>query len=521
MLKVKPFVLIILVLIVLSVLFPFIGQSSVKKSTGDQRLDRINIELGAQLSKEEMPAVGFLHDLHTQAVDGKCTVCHIEKEDGVVFKFKRTDETASMDFYHNNCISCHLEKKAAKEKAGPAAEECRVCHTGAKPKAGSWTKINFDKSLHFVHTSTKEIKSKDAAGNDNCSACHHKYNEKSKEIFYVMGEEESCGYCHKSETQNNISPIRQASHGACVKCHQTLKNKNVGAGPLTCEGCHDKAQQQKITKISDIPRLKRNQPDEVASTGWKTGAQDTKNFMDGVAFNHKGHETRTQSCKVCHHESLKKCKDCHTPEGGDKKGGFISLANAMHTLQSDRSCVGCHKDLTTNSDCAGCHFQAPVRKSGSQSCKVCHNLAKSDLKSMDGKAVAKKALTARSQGYKRVTQDKIPEKIVIDILSREYQPGNFPHAKIIQAITERVEKSNMARAFHTDQAGLCMGCHHNSPKTLEPPKCASCHSKNGPGPDGRPGLKGAYHGQCITCHQKMDVKSVAATDCAKCHEKKK
>jgi len=520
MLKVKPFQLIILAVIVVSILFPFIGQSSIEKSNDDKRSDQINIELKDLMAKNEMPAVSFLHDLHTRAVEGKCTACHSENENGVVFKFKRTSEKASMDLYHEGCITCHVEKKAAKEKTGPGAAECRTCHTADK-KASSWTKISFDKSLHFVHESAKLIKGKNNSTNDNCSACHHKYNEKTKKIFYTKGEEESCGYCHKSKTRDDIRPIRQASHDACVKCHQTLLSKNADAGPVTCNGCHDKNEQQKIKKVSDIPRLKRNQPDEVAITGWKTDTQITKNYMDGVPFNHKGHETRTQSCKVCHHETLKKCNECHTVEGGVEKGGFVSLGQAMHNPGSNRSCIGCHKTETKNSDCSGCHSQTPVTKDNSESCKTCHTLKQAQLKSMDPKIAAKKALADLSGDYKPVKVDKIPETVVIDVLANEYMPSSLPHGQMVRAIFARVEKSNMAKVFHTDQAGLCMGCHHNSPKTLEPPKCGSCHSKKGPGTDGRPGLKGAYHGQCITCHQKMEVKTIAATDCVKCHEKKK
>lgn len=519
--KVKPFQLIILAMIVLSILFPLIGQSSNKKSNDDKRLDHINIQLGAELSKNEMPAVGFLHDLHTQAVDGKCTTCHLEEEGGFVFEFKRTTEKASMELYHDECIACHVEKKASNGKTGPLTADCRSCHVTKKPIGSSWEKINFDKSLHFIHENSGRIKGQDIASKDNCSVCHHKYNEKTKEIFYIKGEEESCGYCHKPEKQDSIRPIREASHDACVKCHQTLKSKNTDAGPVTCNGCHDKKEQQKIKKVSDIPRLKRNQPDEVAITGWEIGSKSTKNYMNGVAFNHKVHETRTESCKACHHETLKKCNDCHKTDGGDLKGGFVSLSQAMHNLDNTRSCVGCHKEFTKSSDCAGCHFQAPIKKDNSESCKTCHNLQQTQLKSMDPVAVAKMALTDLSESYKPVKEDKIPEKIVIDVLANEYKPSQFPHRKMVQAIFLRVEKSNMAKVFHNDQAGLCMGCHHNSPKTLDPPKCASCHSKKGPDSDGRPGLKGAYHGQCITCHQKMEVKSIAATDCAKCHEEKK
>ena len=523
--KIKPFQLIIFAIIVLFFLFPFIGQTTIKKSDDDKRVDHITIQLGAELSKEEMPTVGFLHDLHTQAVEGKCATCHIEKEGSFVFEFKRTTEKASMELYHDECIACHVEKKASSEKAGPLTADCRSCHVAKEPIESSWTKLNFDKSLHFVHENSDRIKTKDTANKGNCSACHHKYNEKTKEIFYLKGEEESCAYCHKSEKQDNIKPIRQASHNACVTCHQTLKSEKTEAGPVTCNGCHDKKEQLKIKKRTDIPRLKRNQPDEVAMTGWQIGGEGTKNYMKGVAFNHKGHETRAESCKVCHHETLKKCNDCHKTDGGDSKGGFVSLEQAMHNPGSDRSCMGCHKTLTKNSDCAGCHFQLPAKKDNSDSCQICHNLPQAQLEIMDSKEVARKALTDLSKEYNRVEEDKIPETVVIDVLANEYMPSQFPHRKMVQAISLRVEKSNMAKVFHTDQAGLCMGCHHNSPKTPEPPKCASCHSKKGPaigeGLDGRPGLKGAYHGQCITCHQKMDVKSVAATDCVKCHEKKK
>jgi len=521
MLKVKPFQLIILTMSALFILVPLIGQASTEKTNDNKRPDRINIQLGAELGKNEMPAVDFLHDLHTQALDGKCTACHNEKEGGLVFKFKRIDEKPSMNFYHDECIACHVDKKASNEKAGPVSDECRSCHVSGKSESSSWEKINFDKSLHFIHESSAQIMDKDISIKDNCSVCHHKYNEKTKETFYTKGEEESCVYCHKPVKQDDIRPIRQASHDACVKCHQTLKNKKFSAGPITCKGCHDATEQEKIKKVLDIPRLKRNQPDEVAIAGWKIGSQTEKNYMKAVAFDHRSHEAAAQSCKDCHHETLKKCDQCHDVQGGESKGGFVSLGQVMHKQDSTRSCIGCHKELTKNSDCAGCHFQAPAEKGDSDSCKTCHRLDPKQVESMEPAKAAKMAIADLSTNYKPVPLDKIPENMVIDVLSKEYKPSSFPHGKMVQAIFLRVEQSDMAKVFHGDQAGLCAGCHHNSPKTLEPPRCVSCHSKTGPGVDGRPGLKGAYHGQCITCHQKMDVQSVAATDCVKCHEKKK
>ena len=84
----------------------------------------------------------------------------------------------------------------------------------------------------------------------------------------------------------------------------------------------------------------------------------------------------------------------------------------------------------------------------------------------------------------------------------------------------------MAMRFHRNELTLCQGCHHNTPATLTPPKCAACHSDTREivtrvAGDGRPGLKGAYHGQCIGCHQKMGIKEPAATDCIRCHKERK
>ncbi|MFH2093747.1 MAG: sulfate respiration complex hexadecaheme cytochrome HmcA [Pseudomonadota bacterium] len=525
--KVKSLKLIILAMIVLSVLFPFVVQSSMENNKIDnKRSDRIIIQLEAELSKDEMPAVGFSHDLHTRAVDGKCAACHVEKEGVFAFKFKRTQELASMDLYHQGCIACHEEKKSAKENFGPLADECRSCHIEKQTVEkqtidSSWKAIDFNRSLHYIHEKTKEIKGTDTADSSNCSACHHKYNEKTKEIFVAKGEEESCSYCHASETKDNIRSLRDASHDSCVKCHQTLKDKEIAAGPVSCEGCHDAVKQSQIKTVADVPRLKRNQPDQVAIMGWKKGSKETTAFMDAVAFDHKFHETATQSCKTCHHQTLKKCNDCHGTDGGGLNGGFVSLGQAMHNADSSKSCVGCHQQATKNIDCAGCHSMvASDKKQSPESCKKCHTLTPGELDGSDAQMAARGVITKRTSEYKTVLANKIPEKVEIDILSKEYKAAIFPHKKVVDAIAARVEKNLMAKVFHTDQAALCMGCHHNGPKTLEPPKCASCHSRNGSGAEGMPGLKGAYHGQCIGCHQKMEVASVIATDCVKCHEAK-
>lgn len=518
--KVKSFKLIVLAMIVLFILCPLTGITSTGKVLEKSGPDRIVIQLETESGKNEMPGVGFLHDLHTRAVGDDCTLCHDEDKGIVVFRFKRTVKPATMELYHKECVACHADKKAAKEAFGPLTAECRSCHVQGEPESTSWKELKFDRSLHFKHEKASVIKPKTAKEKDNCSRCHHQYNEKTKDIFFTPGQEEACSYCHKAVEKDDIRSNRQASHDSCVSCHLTLKSKKVSAGPVLCAGCHDAANQQKIKTVKDVPRLKRNQPDVVAITGWKSGAKPDNAFMDPVAFNHKFHEAKTDSCKACHHQTLKKCKDCHSIDGGDIKGGFVSLEKAMHDTKSTQSCVGCHKKATAADDCAGCHFMTPATAS-KQSCTTCHSLTPGQLSKMEPVKAAEQALKKLDTRYKVVPTDKIPEEVTIGLLSKEYAPSVFPHRKVVQAIIGKVEKNEMAKSFHVDQAGLCMGCHHNSPKSLEPPKCASCHNKLGPGMDGRSGLKGAYHGQCITCHQKMKVESVLATDCVKCHELKK
>ncbi len=518
--KVKSFRLVILTAIASSILFPFIGQSSTKNG-GEKRPDMVLIELGSELSKNEMPGVAFLHDLHTQALEGKCLLCHQETKDGVVFTFNRTDQDPSMEIYHEGCISCHREKKSSSQSTGPMADQCGSCHIKEPVRTSSRMEMDFHRSLHFIHEQSKEIKARDTRQEENCSACHHREDEKTKQLVFPKGEEASCFYCHESGEKDGVRAMRNAAHDSCVKCHQSLKAKALSAGPVECAGCHDKAEQAKIEKQKEIPRLKRNQPDQVLLTRASPdpGAK-AQGFMPAVAFDHRAHEAAQLSCKACHHQTLKKCSECHDVKGSEEKGGGVSLARAMHERQNAQSCIGCHETFTKGSDCAGCHAQMPVKKQDPRSCETCHSIPLEQVTQALPDELVKGELAGRASSYTLVPREKIPEVVVIDALVDEYKASQFPHGKVVRAIMERAEKSPMAKTFHKDQAGLCMGCHHNGPKTLEPPKCGSCHSKNGPALDGRPGLKGAFHGQCITCHQDMKVTHVAATDCVKCHEKK-
>ena len=63
----------------------------------------------------------------------------------------------------------------------------------------------------------------------------------------------------------------------------------------------------------------------------------------------------------------------------------------------------------------------------------------------------------------------------------------------------------------------CDACHHYTPANTEHPTCKSCHPVDIIHEDiSQPGLKGAYHRQCLSCHSEWDHD----TKCEICHEKK-
>jgi hypothetical protein len=65
----------------------------------------------------------------------------------------------------------------------------------------------------------------------------------------------------------------------------------------------------------------------------------------------------------------------------------------------------------------------------------------------------------------------------------------------------------------SDMSGGCAICHHNNPEGDILP-CADCHSAETKRTDlSKPGLKGAYHRQCLSCHREWSH----TTDCSICH----
>jgi len=479
------------------------------------RTDLITIDAMVRFGDLERPPVTFLHDLHTTALEKQakdCSTCHLTSENRMVLQFKHIGKDIGkkdlMNLYHEECIGCHKATKKVRFKTGPV--ECGGCHT-KKRISSSRQPMQFDKSLHFRHSMTQDNK---------CEKCHHDYNKITKKLFYEKGNESSCRYCHLRQTHANREAMSRVSHLSCIYCHKKTTERDKKSGPVKCRGCHDWKYQEKIEKVIDAQRIDRKQPDAIFV---KNESSNESGRMDRVPFDHKTHENSSDRCVDCHHKNLSSCNSCHTLNGKEE-GDWVKLFQTMHQPNNKRSCLGCHFACQKAEECQGCHsFLEKSRKQDDKSCRQCHRkISLKDQKTMTLKSdqtIALKILSERSPIRETVFREDIPEKIVFNKRSDTYKVFEMPHRKIVFSLMEKIKNNNLAAFFHREKGTICKGCHHNSPVSLKPPKCGSCHGK--PFNDKekfRPGLKGAYHIQCMECHHNMGIEGL--NGCTECHKEK-
>lgn len=515
----------VLVILIVSICLTCSGNYGAKgpaESEMQQRSDIIRIDAMQVFGKLERPAVTFLHQKHSETVAKKnkdCTACHLTQKDRLVFKYMRLEDStqqAVMDVYHTNCVACHQQTAAANEKSGPVV--CGECHQERADLVSVWQPIGMDKSLHYRHSK---------AQNEKCERCHHQYDEVTKKLFYAKGQEGTCRYCHQDVTAENRISLQQASHLECINCHRQTLAKFDDAGPITCGGCHDPAQQKLIERLKVVPRMKRNQPDTVFVRTSKSGIKDPQQAtrMKMVPFNHQSHEEYNDTCRVCHHANLNACVQCHTLQG-TKEGKYVTLEASMHRLNVNMSCSGCHEINQRAPECAGCHVSiAKTRQQDPSACQACHmadvvQIAES-LQQTDEKELAAMYLAAREPLTDMYAVSDIPENVEIKALKDQYEPVKLPHRKIIKTLSNNIKNSKLVAYFHADKNTLCQACHHYSPAAQKPPACASCHGRPFDERDpSKPGLMAAYHRQCMDCHDAMGLEKPVATNCVACHPKK-
>ncbi len=504
----------------------------------------------------ERPPVYFAHDKHTKALkDEGCGDCHPEnkKKKGrfILTSLKGINtksKSALMDSYHKLCIGCH-EKRAGEgktyggnacgdchvqrkfhkvERAGidkdyynsmladPYHKDCVSCHKDEQkqPKEAEgldWKgfyiktteikKANLPKPFFGYYLHNKHDKKME----EKCENCHHIYDKKAKKVIYKKHTESSCRDCHKTEDtivdKELVRSNRKAMHGDCINCHMIRLGKNEDAGPVKCGECHRSWEKKSIAEIAKVPR-----PDRKQKKNYLITVKDAR--MKKVLFNHKLHEQNTLSCRSCHHDTLAACRNCHTVKGDEKKGKGITLAEAYHSTTSTWSCVGCHESAKAEDKCAGCHNSIKGGLTDS-SCLVCHSGA-TRTKGIIGKPAS-------------LFPSDLKKELKINVLEKDYKETIFPHLKIANKLTEISNKSELAKVFHRDKATMCNGCHHYSPIQTgkKTPLCSTCHTKKRKqSVEDKPSLLGAYHRQCLGCHNEMKIKT-EKPGCEGCHEKKK
>lgn len=520
----------------------------------------------------ERPAVAFDHDRHTSALKQAkmedCGICHTLRKGGTststpgvrVFDFPKapvdwTDKTSVMYGFHEACVGCHDQLASEGKKTGPRIGLCGSCHVRrpfVERATWKWSPI-FDYKRHHRHQAAVEKLVDPAAYNiagkveliepsegadQRCYLCHHQYNPQETGLLYKKDTANACGACHKEKTEKNVRSMKTASHAACIGCHvkamEEVKSRAAAQGradlsedekkrfgPFECKGCHGERKELTPEEIRAIPRLVRGQKDvmdlaltdqEPAGLRQPSDAPPPKIIgrMKTVGFNHKAHEPRAQFCSTCHHRSLEKCGNCHTVQGDPAKGGGVSFWRAFHKVDGSQSCAGCHASAKEAVKCAGCH-QVSRASLPQASCPVCHRGPVNGV-----------PIDAPAQALV-FDKEKVPEKLEIKALEKEFKPAALPHQKIVARLTTISNENSLARVFHAgmgDQT-LCSGCHHASEPSAaqekKVPACTSCHGAPfQPGNLGKPGILGAYHRQCIGCHDAMQQKP-AALECVKCH----
>jgi hypothetical protein len=198
----------------------------------------------------------------------------------------------------------------------------------------------------------------------------------------------------------------------------------------------------------------------------------------------------------------------------------------MHQRKANESCMGCHNAAKAQTNCAGCHARMNPARKDERSCQTCHIKTDTQSKSAplpaDQEPVLAKSLldlrTPVKAPFTAAMITDIPEKLSIKTLSNQYEPVEFPHRKIVQTLLNNIGENKLAEYFHTSQMALCQGCHHNSPISVKPPKCQSCHNKPFNEAKDVPGLLGAYHQQCMGCHKAMHIEKPMG--CTECHKEK-
>ena len=450
---------------------------------------------------------------------------------------------------HEVCMKCHASLAEQKQPHGPV--DCATCHDKARfealprfeaspsimtmdrptgvvlsdkvtppqvplapiyPKGPKWTTampaVPFDHSLHERAL--------------NCVDCHH------------TSVKQSCITCHtpNGDPKGKNIPLAQAMHSvtsknSCVNCHTSLTT----AAP-ECAGCHT--------------------PRPVSKSG------------NNCAFCHRAAPGVQGTMGLMLPSNLPTSRPA-TPEASAANGSVALQTPALPQTLPSPSAQAAQQDAKLASSAILLPVEASVKAAAKQAADSEALLAPSAIllpppdktaakPDPAANAAAAKALqpagpasnapsasgVPASEGAQPAADvseapklgpvaDGLPDKVRIELMSKEFRPVDFAHAQHLQKLHAAIgRKAAGLQGMHAKDGLECAACHHNSPRLkqgMTPPKCVSCHPVSLPTgvttmPDGRPLLKAAYHQRCMDCHTRMKVEKPRATDCQACHIKR-
>jgi len=82
----------------------------------------------------------------------------------------------------------------------------------------------------FFHDTHNE-----AAGLEDCSECHHLYDDKGQKLEGESSEDQVCSECHGEKDEGSKPHLMKAYHLNCKGCHLEKQK-----GPILCAQCHAK-----------------------------------------------------------------------------------------------------------------------------------------------------------------------------------------------------------------------------------------------------------------------------------------
>ncbi len=135
-------------------------------------------------------------------------------------------------------------------------------------------------------------------------------------------------------------------------------------------------------------------------------------------------------------------------------------------------------------------------EAGGADCRRCHACAKPTPENPCLPACTRDRTPQREVA---LLDQKGPDVVILNELEKVYLPVPFDHK---------------GHAKMAEMTQGCVTCHHYTPAGQQHPACKTCHEITVAGTDIRkPGLKGAYHRQCLNCHREW----IDETACAICH----